>query len=268
MTGACIAANRKLWDAWTELHERSKFYDVPGFLAGQSRLDSVELELGDVKGRTLLHLQCHFGLSTLSWARLGAHVTGVDFSERSIALARRLSEQAGLAAEFICSDIYDLPAVRSGEFDIVFTSHGVLCWLPDLPRWAQVVAHFLRPGGTFYLVESHPFAYVFDDSKGVTDLRVHYPYFHSAEPEESKIQGSYAEPEAQVEGVEYFWTHGVSDILNSLCAAGLAIQSFREYPMTAWQMFPFMEQDGAGWWRLPDRFPQIPLLFSLRAIKP
>jgi SAM-dependent methyltransferase len=262
-----LSANRQLWNDWTELNERSKFYNLPGFLAGESRLDSAELELGEVAGKSLLHLQCHFGMTTLSWARLGAQVTGADFSDKAIALARRLSRETGLAANFVCANLYDLPAALSGEFDIVFTSHGVLSWLPDLPQWAKVIAHFLKRGGTFYIVEAHPFAYVFNDDDKATDLSVHYPYFHTPEPGRFEGKGSYADPDAEYHSVEYYWTHSMSDILNSLIAAGLRIDSLREYSKLAWKMYPFMEVDSAGWWRLPDRFPELPLMFSLRATK-
>lgn len=262
-----LSANRQLWDDWTDLHEKSKFYDMQEFLAGDSRLDSVELELGEVAGKSLLHLQCHFGMTTLSWARRGAQVTGADFSEKAIALARRLSAETGLSANFVCANLYDLPTALTGEFDFVFTSHGVLAWLPDLPKWGAVIAHFLKRGGTFYIVEAHPSAYVFDDDDQATDLRVRYPYFHAAEPVRSDIQGSYADRGADYRGVEYFWTHSLSDILNALLAAGLRIDSFREYPKVSWKMYPFMEIDLDGWWHLPARFPALPLMFSLKATK-
>jgi SAM-dependent methyltransferase len=142
-----LKSNRDLWDAWTELHERSELYDVEGFKQGKFRLNPFEKqEVGDVRGKTLLHLQCHFGLDTLSWVNLGAIVTGADFSEKAIALARRLSEETGIPATFVCSNIYDLPEALEGQYDIVFTSHGVLGWLPDIDAWAKVVAHFLKPG--------------------------------------------------------------------------------------------------------------------------
>ena len=141
-----LQANQKLWDQWTVEHEQSPFYDVPGFKAGRDRLRSIELaEVGDVSGQSLLHLQCHFGLDTLAWARRGAIVTGVDLSEKSIALARSLSRELNIPAAFVCSDIYRLPDVLSGEFDIVFTSYGVLHWLRDLPQWGKIIAHFLKP---------------------------------------------------------------------------------------------------------------------------
>ncbi|MBI4787094.1 MAG: methyltransferase domain-containing protein [Chloroflexi bacterium] len=263
-----LKANRQLWDAWTQIHVKSSFYDVDGFKAGRSTLDSVvRSALGDVRGKSLLHLQCHFGMDTLSWARLGARVTGADFSEQAINAARELSAQVGLDANFVCANIYDLPGVLSGEFDIVFTSYGVLYWLPDLQKWAQVAAHFLKPGGTFFIADGHPFAMVFENEGEVTDLQPRYPYFHADEPMRWETHGSYAEPLADVHNVEYGWQHSMSDVLKSLLAAGLQIQELREYPFARWQMFPFMERDAEGWWRLPERFVQIPLIFSLTAKK-
>ena len=172
-------ANLALWNEWAHLHAGSAFYDVEGFKAGKTSLNPLEMEeLGNVAGKTLLHLQCHFGLDSLSWARLGASVTGVDFSDQAIALARSLSQEVGLEAEFVCSDIYELPQVLAGQFDIVYTSYGVLAWLPDLKNWAAVIAHFLKPGGVFFIAEFHPFAMVFDNSETATGLRIQYPYFH------------------------------------------------------------------------------------------
>jgi SAM-dependent methyltransferase len=163
-----LAANRALWDEWTAIHEASSFYDLEGFKAGRSggsggsggsRLRPYEVaEVGEVGGKSLLHLQCHFGIDTLSWARLGARVTGADFSHRAIELARSIAAELDLDATFVRSDLYDLPSVLDGQFDVVYTSRGVLGWLPDLERWAAVVAHFLRPGGVFYITEIHPVA--------------------------------------------------------------------------------------------------------------
>jgi 2-polyprenyl-3-methyl-5-hydroxy-6-metoxy-1,4-benzoquinol methylase len=143
-------ANRILWNAWTKIHEKSQFYDIQAFKAGGNTLKSIELdELGDVRGSSLLHLQCHFGQDTLSWARLGAQVTGVDLSDEAISLARSLAGELGLKARFVCSDLYELPQVLKEQFDIVFTSYGVLAWLSDLPRWAGIIANFIKPGGYF-----------------------------------------------------------------------------------------------------------------------
>jgi SAM-dependent methyltransferase len=260
-----LNSNRELWNAWTRVHVKSKFYDVDAFKRGETRLDNVVREgVSDVRGKALLHLQCHFGLDTLSWARLGAQVTGVDFSDEAIAQARALARETGIDANFICANIYDLPNQLAGQFDIVFTSHGVLSWLPDLNEWGKVIAHFLKPGGLFYICEAHPTAYIFDD-ENPDDLRVRYPYFHSSEPGAAKVKGSYADRNADVHGTEYFWIFSMSDVINALIQAGLSITELREYDFLSWQMFPFMEQGEDGWWRLPQKFPPLPLMFSLKA---
>jgi SAM-dependent methyltransferase len=261
-------ANQAHWDELVAVHARSAFYDLAGFRAGRLSLMPLERqELGQVADRSLLHLQCHFGMDTLSWARLGAQVTGADYSEQAIALARSLSAELDIPAHFVCSDLYQLPQVLSGQFDIVFTSYGVLAWLPDLPRWGQIVAHFLKPGGIFYMAEIHPFAGVFgDEAQDAGDLRPHYSYFHSPEPMEFEIQGSYADPDAQLTGpVVYEWFHGLGDVVNALVAAGLRIDFVREFPFCCFRMFPFMERDEDGWWRLAGRDGLIPMTFSLQA---
>ena len=263
-----VESNRRLWDRWASLHfeSRSGTYDLAPFRAGELTLGRIELEeLGDVSGKRLLHLQCHFGLDTLSWARLGAEVTGVDFSERAIELARSLSSELDIPARFVRSDVYDLPRVLDERYDIVFTSGGVLYWLPDLERWGRVISGFLRPGGTFYIVEIHPFTQVFEN-EGVTDLRVEYPYFQGPEPLRFETRGSYAVPDHEFRSVEYGWTHPIGEVVTSLIDAGLRIEYLHEFPYTAWRMFPFMVQDGEGRWRL-ERGDLIPLLFSLRATK-
>ena len=261
-----LESNKKLWNDWTDLHVQSGFYNVQGFLEGEQRLDSIELEMGDVKDKSLLHLQCHFGMSTLSWARLGAQVTGADFSENSIALAKRLAQEINIDANFVCANLYDLPNALRGEFDFVFTSHGVLSWLPDLSAWAKVVAHYLKPGGTFYIVEAHPSAYIFDD-ENPTDLRVRYSYFPKPEPDQTQVKGSYATPDSDYRHIEYYWTHSMGEIINALSKARLRIDALQEYPFLSWQMYPFMEMDTEGWWRLPDSYPPLPMMFSLRATK-
>ena len=165
-------ANRRHWDEVVPIHMRSDLYDVDSFKAGKSKLKPVEREeLRDVRGKTMLHLQCHFGLDTLSWAREGAIVTGVDFSEPAIEGAKALAAETGIEARFIISDVYSLPDRLEEEFDIVFTSYGAICWLPDIGRWAQVVTRFLKPGGTFYMVEFHPVCGIFDNDPAVTDLK-------------------------------------------------------------------------------------------------
>ena len=263
--------NRELWNEITLIHARSAFYDVEGFKKGRCTLDSIELEeVGDVSGKSLLHIQCHFGMDTLSWARLGAKVTGVDFSEDAIDLARSLSKEVGIEANFVCSSVYDLPGKLSGQFDIVYTSAGVLCWLPDLKKWAEVISHFLRPGGFFYILESHPFSHVFDDSKDVTELKVKHSYFHSPEPTKWEAEGDYADPDAVVKNPSYEWTHSMGEIINSLIASRLQIEFLHEFPVLFHKWLPFMEEvmeeDDEGWWRIPG--DKLPLIFTLKATKP
>lgn len=165
--GQRLQRNRHAWDLRTAAHLDTEFYDVDAFRRGGLSLRGLEREeLGDVQGQSLLHLQCHFGLDTLSWARLGATVTGVDFSQDSIAAARSLAAETGIEAAFVCSDIYDLPKALDGEFGIVVTTYGVLPWLPDLAEWGRIVASFLRPGGRFCLVEIHPGQGIVTDADG------------------------------------------------------------------------------------------------------
>ncbi len=262
-------ANRKLWNAWTKIHENSNFYDNESFKAGRNTLKSIELEeLGDVRGKSLLHLQCHFGQDTLSWARLGAKVTGVDLSDEAVKLAQSLAAELNLDARFVCSDIYDLPNILNEQFDIVFTSYGVLAWLNDLDRWAEIVARFLKTGGTFYIVEIHPYADILDDGETEPRLGIRYPYFQSAEPFVYDAETSYAAPDAQHTPItNHQWNHSMAEILNALIEAGLQIQFLHEFPMTVFAQLSFMEERD-GWYRLPEGLPEIPFLFSVKAAKP
>lgn len=265
-----LEANRARWNELAPIHAAGEFYKVAEFKQGKSKLHPIELdEMGDVQGKSLLHLQCHFGMDTLSWARLGATVTGIDFSEAAIAIARELAAEVGINARFVQSSVYELPEKLDGQFDIVFTSWGVLGWLPDLKPWGRVIAHFLRPGGTFYIAECHPVAWIFDDAKGVTDLRVRYPYFHSDEPLLIEEDGSYADKSAQITNKrEYSWVHSISDILGALIDAGLHIEFFHEHDSLSWQLFPFMTEDERGMWRMERHAESIPLSFSIKATKP
>lgn len=261
-----LKANRDLWDELTPIHARSEFYDVEGFRSGRCALSSIELEeVGDVSAKSLLHLQCHFGMGTLSWARLGAKAVGVDFSDKAIALARLLSEETGIRANFVCSDIYDLPNVLNEKFDIVFTSAGVLCWLPDLNRWAEIISHFLKSGGMFYIFDSHPFSCIFNDSAGVSELEITESYFSGPEPRHWESEGDYADPHAEVTHGSYEWTHSLGSILNALIGAGLRIEFLHEFPVLFFCSCPFMEQDKDGWWRLEG--DKVPLTFSVKASK-
>ena len=269
---ASFAANETLWNAWTALHATSDFYDLDGFKDGGVRIRPYEIELiGDVAGRTLLHLQCHFGIDTLSFARLGAHVTGADLSPDAIELARSLADLLGFPdARFVQSNLYDLPRALDGEFDVVYTSRGVIGWLPDIASWARVVAHFLARGGTFFITEIHPAAQVFEN-EGVRpgELRVAYPYWEHPEPLTFDVKGSYADPTADVgDLVEHGWDHGLGEIVTALIDAGLHIEKLVEHPFLDWKA-DFLVEDGEGKWRLPpDTAGEFPLMFSLVARKP
>lgn len=264
-----IEANRRRWDQLTLEHATSDFYDLAGFKAGKDRLRSIELsELDDVAGKKLLHLQCHFGMDTLAWARRGAVVTGVDFSPNAISLAQSLREELEIPARFYCADVYDLPAVLADEFDIVFTSYGVLHGLPDLRRWGEVIAHFLKPDGIFYIVEDHPFFRVFRP-KPEGEFKAERSYFYSPEPQRVEATGSYATGDKGIANVSYVWDHSLGDVINALVEAGLQIEFLHEFPYAARAKFPFMQQGEDGWWRLPPhQHGTIPFLFSLQARKP
>lgn len=264
-----LQANQKRWDQLAVEHETSTFYDLAGFRAGKDRLRSIELsELGKVEGKSLLHLQCHFGMDTLAWARRGATVTGVDFSHKAITLAQSLSQELDIPAQFYCTDIYELSSILTGEFDIVFTSYGVLHGLPNLQRWGEIIAYYLKPGGIFYIVEDHPFFRVFRAKPG-GEFNAERNYFFSEEPQRIETIGSYATENQGASGVSYVWDHSLGEVLNAVIDAGLRIEFLHEFPYAARAKFPFMEQGADGWWRLPaDKDGTIPFLFSLQARKP
>ncbi len=263
-----VESNRTLWNEWAEIHARSDWYDLEAVRRGSSKLRPYEIdEVGDVEGRTLLHLQCQIGTDTIAWARRGARVTGVDFSPRAIAIATKLADELGVEARFVCSDVLELPQALTGDFDIVYTSRGVLGWLPDLVRWARVVAHFLAPGGFFYLTDIHPIAKVLDDS--ASEVRVSRPYFPRSEPIGYKVQGTYADPDAQVSSeVKYLWPHSVAELITAVAQAGLVIEFFHEFPWLD-RPWPFLRKQDERTWTLPPRSEaELPLFLSLRARKP
>ncbi|OLS31179.1 MAG: Ubiquinone biosynthesis O-methyltransferase [Candidatus Heimdallarchaeota archaeon AB_125] len=263
-----MKANLAKWNEACKIHAKSSDYDMEGFLKGNNSLHEIELEsLGNVKDKTLLHLQCQFGMDTLSWARLGARVTGVDFSDKSINLANELNEHLNLPAKFICSNIYDLPEVLDEEFDIVFTSYGVLCWLPDIEKWASIVSRYLKRGGTFFIAEFHPFLWIFDD-ENPEKLEYKYPYFYGEEPLHYKTEYTYTEQEEMIENVDnYNWQHTFSKIITSLIEAGLKIQEVKEYPFTFFPQYQFMEKEGRDIWTFKDNKYNLPMVFSIKAIK-
>jgi SAM-dependent methyltransferase len=256
-------ANRQLWNQRTMVHKDSDFYDLAGFKRGDNALRSIELnELGEVKGRSLLHLQCHFGMDSLDWSRRGAKVTGVDLSDEAIKEARALNEELGLDARFICCNVYDLPQQLDEQFDIVFTSYGVIGWLPDMDQWAAVVAKHLKPGGQFYMAEFHPVVWTFDDD--FTHIKYHYD---NREVIITENQGTYTDREAEIRGKEYSWNHSISEVLNALLRAGLVLEFFNEHMYSPYPCFRNIVETEPGKWQVKGMEGKIPMVYSLRMKK-
>lgn len=257
--------NRSYWDERVPLHVRGSFYDVDGFKAGRSTLRDYELaDVGDVTGAELVHLQCHFGLDTLSWERRGARVTGVDFSAPAIASARALAGELGSAAEFVEADVYDAAMTLGRRFDVVYTGRGALCWLPDVVRWAAVVAALLRPGGRFYLTEFHPVEWIF----GEDDVVAKYDYFTPAEGLPYTFGGSYADRSAVTTANDTVqWNHPLGEVVTALVGAGLAVRLLREHATSPLQRWPFMVPADDGTWRMPDDRPSLPFMYSILALQ-
>ena len=218
-------ANKALWNQRTTVHKGSSFYDLENFKAGGSVLTPIELsEIGDVKNKSLLHLQCHFGMDTLSFSRMGAKCTGIDLSDEAIKLAQNINDELNLDAKFICCNVYDTIKFVKEQFDIVFTSYGVIGWLPDLKPWAEIIAQKLEPGGTFYMAEFHPVVWMFDEE--FTHIKY---YYDNKEVIITENEGTYTDRNADIKGKEYSWNHSISEVLNALIQAGLKIEFFNEY---------------------------------------
>lgn len=261
------ALNRANWDDRVPIHLASEFYDLAGFRQRRDSLRPFEPgEAGDVSGKRLLHLQCHIGLDTLSWAQRGAVVSGLDFSAPAIEAATALAAELGVQASFVLADVYDAAAVFSGQqFDIVYTGIGALVWLPDLTRWAQVVAELLAPGGFLYLVEGHPFAQILDDADGSTVAR---DYF-SSEPLVNDYPWTYtdgAAPLAHARSVQF--QHGIGEVVTALAGAGLRIEFLHEFGFDDFPRYESLQRQPDGSYRFPAGRPRIPLMFSLRAARP
>ena len=270
------AANRARWDESVAVHVASEFYGVDRFLAGESTLLPLDLEeVGDVSGKSLLHLQCHFGLDTLSWARLGTQVVGVDFAPSAVGTAREIAERAGLRAEFVESELYASPealADRLATFDIVYVNLGALCWLPDIAGWARVCAGFLKDGGRLYLRDVHPITQTLDDESAAGELRLRYPYFEMAQPQHWVGDQDYADDSASLAHRDSFeWNHSLGEIATAVIDAGLQVEFLHEQDWTVYRALPWLVETERGIWRLPERDgsadQRLPLMFSLRATK-
>ena len=255
--------NRKLWNAKVDSHLKSDFYFVDEFLKGRTSLNPIELALlGDIKDKKILHLQCHFGQDSISLSRLGGKVTGVDLSDKALEAAQDLAEKCGTDTQFVLSDIYDLPNVLHEKFDIVYTSYGVIGWLPDLEKWGRVIAHFLNPGGKLILVEFHPVVWMYDDDFTF----VKYSYFND-EVISQTSDGTYADRTAEIAEEEISWNHPTADVLTGVLQANLEIRSFQEYNWSPYPCFRHTEEFEKGKYRLAPFGNKIPLVFSLVAQK-
>ena len=249
--------NRNAWNQRTATHFSSKMYDVAGFLSGGCGLKEIELaEVGDVRGKSLLHLQCHFGLDTLSWARKGARVTGVDLSDESIRKANELKEQASLEAEFICSDVYSFENKSDSKYDIVFVSYGAINWLPDLGKWAQIISSNLKSGGHLHLIEFHP----------TYELLCGAPYFSQKEPEIHE-EGAYSENRNDEAATIVTWPHPLSEIINALIGNGITIDHLNEFPFTPYDCFENLEEREPNRFYPKDGSHAAPVVYSIKGTK-
>lgn len=256
--------NRQSWNELTTLHAESGFYNVDSFKKGKTSLNHIELEeLGDVNGKKLLHLQCHFGMDTLSLARQGADVVGVDISDTSIQKAEELSNELKIPARFIRSNVYDMENILNETFDIVYTSYGAINWLNDLDKWAKIINRYLKPNGIFYMVEFHPFIYTLNDNSEIVDS-----YFKS-KPLETIVENSYTDKsevlKKNLKHVE--WHHSLSEVLNSLISNGMTIEFLNEFPYQVYNCFSNLIEIEKGKWVSDKHGDKIPYMYSIKARK-
>jgi SAM-dependent methyltransferase len=255
--------NKATWNNKVAFHAKSEMYNMGAFKAGKTSLMSYELEaLGNIDGKSLLHLQCHFGQDTLSWSRLGAKCTGVDLSDEGIILAKQLNEELRLDAEFVCCNVLDTSKYISEKFDVVFTSYGVIGWLPDLKPWGKMIAQKLKKRGTFYMVEFHPIVWMFDylDDKSI----MKYGYMQK-EVIYEEYEGTYADQESKMVAKEYCWNHGLSEVINALTEAGLHIEYLNEHNESPYNVLPNLEKTKSGMFATKDKL--YPLIFEIKATK-
>jgi SAM-dependent methyltransferase len=258
-----LAINRASWNKRIDSHYQSDFYDVASFLQGKTSLNSIEAALlPNLKGKKILHLQCHFGQDSLSLARLGAEVVGVDLSDEAIAKARELNDACALNARFICSDIYTINEKLDERFDLVFTSYGTIGWLPDLERWAQLISRYLKPKGQFIFAEFHPVVWMYDNDF----KKVEYSYF-KADPIIEKQQGTYAAKEEEIEVETVSWNHSLAEVLGSLLQAGLQLETFQEFDYSPYDCFANTVEISPGRFQIKGFEDKLPMVYALRAIK-
>jgi SAM-dependent methyltransferase len=258
-----FSTNKATWNNKVDIHAASDLYNMESFRQGETSLMPYELSaLGDVKGKSLLHLQCHFGQDTMSWSRLGAQCTGVDLSDTGIALARKLNEELHLDAQFFCCNVLDTSEHIKETFDIVFTSYGVIGWLPDLKPWGRMIAERLKKGGVFYIAEFHPIVWMYDYLSKKPIMKYAYNRKEVIYEEE---KGTYADENADIESKTYCWNHGLSEVINALTEAGLHIEYLNEYDESPYDVLPDLEQVDSGMYVTKDKL--YPLIFEIKATK-
>lgn len=258
-----IEINRKAWNYKTPIHIGSEFYDNEAFLQGKNTLQDIELSmLGDIKGKSVLHLQCHFGQDSISLARMGANVTAIDLSDEAIKRAQKFAGQLNVDVEFICSDIYNIPSVLDREFDIVFTSYGVIGWLPDIKKWSEIVSHYLKPQGRFIFVEFHPLVWVFDDNF----TTIAYDYFNTGEIIET-FAGTYADRNADVSYTTVCWNHSLSEVMGNLINSGIEIKQFEEFDYSPYPCFKNVEEVEKGKFKIKHLQYTMPMVYALEGMK-
>ena len=267
-----LKINKLNWDERADIHvnDPSDWYGIQRFLSGENVLNPIEREaLGDVSGLKILHLQCHFGLDTLTLARDAHEVVGVDLSSTALNHARELAKKAGLShkVRFIESDALTAGPLLDQDFDLAFASWGATCWLPDVFKWAEVMAGALKPGGSLYYIDAHPVAFVLEEVEGKL-----VPTYDYRTPRESPLkyysETSYNESDVKAEHtLALEWNHPLSDYFSALRQAGLTLEDFQEHEPIPWRAFSFMERGADLQYRLPADHPHLPLAFSFRARK-
>lgn len=257
-----LAINRASWNQRTLSHIQSPWYEVDEFLAGQTSLKPIEIKLlGDITGQSVIHLQCHFGLDTLSMARMGAQVTGLDLSDEAIRQAQQLAKKTGTEAHFVAGDVYSAPDLLQQTYDIVFTTYGTIGWLPDIHQWSEVVNRLLKPGGRLVFVEFHPVVWMFDNDFNL----IQYSYFQRDAIIEAE-EGTYAADDGQTyQSVS--WNHGLAEVMGALLKQGLTIDHFEEYPYSPYDCFAHTEEYEPGQYRLKHLADKIPMVYSIVASK-
>jgi len=258
-----ISINKETWNNKVPVHIDSDFYDMESFINGRNTLPDIDLVLlENIKGKKILHLQCHFGQDSLSLARLGAKVTGIDLSEKAIEKARQLNDQLQLDATFICCDVYETLEHIKEKFDIVYTSYGTIGWLPDLDKWAKVVSGALKPNGKFVFVEFHPVLWMFDDD--FTKIKYHY---HNEQPIIEEYTGTYANKEAEIKTNYIGWNHSLAEVFQSLSNNGLQIEHFNEYDYSNYNCFNETLEFESGKFRIKHLENKIPMMYSIKCSK-